>query len=80
MGTVELTVGDLPLGTLFPDAPYNIHLLKAIAAQKAGATISPEEREAKGITPGLIRVSAGIEHPDDLQRDMLAALDRAARA
>lgn len=43
MGNVDLTVTDLPLGTLFPDAPYNTHLLKAIASQKAGAPISSEE-------------------------------------
>jgi hypothetical protein len=43
MGNVDLTVTDLPLGTLFPDAPYNTHLLKAIASQKAGAAISSEE-------------------------------------
>ena len=43
MGHVDLTVTDLPLGTLFPEAPYNTHLLKAIASQKAGATISPAD-------------------------------------
>ncbi len=43
MGDVDLTVTDLPLGTLFPEAPYNTHLLKAIASQKAGATISAKE-------------------------------------
>jgi cystathionine gamma-lyase len=36
---------------------------------------TPEERRAIGIGDGLIRLSVGIEHPDDLQRDLLAALD-----
>jgi cystathionine beta-lyase/cystathionine gamma-synthase len=39
------------------------------------ATISPEEREARGIRPGLIRLAVGIEPADDLMRDLLAALD-----
>jgi cystathionine beta-lyase/cystathionine gamma-synthase len=39
------------------------------------ATISPEEREARGILPGLIRLAVGIEPAEDLQRDLLAALD-----
>lgn len=37
---------------------------------------TPEERRAIGIGDGLIRISAGIEHADDLQRDLIAALDR----
>jgi len=39
------------------------------------ATISPEEREERGIQPGLIRLSVGIEPAEDLVRDLLAALD-----
>jgi len=57
------------IGTLIEDPNRGTH-----------ATISKEEREAKGITPGLLRISVVIEHPDDLQRDLLAALDRAARS
>ncbi len=57
------------IGTLIEDPNGGTH-----------ATIGAEERKAKGIIPGLIRLSAGIEHEDDLLRDLLAALDRAARA
>jgi len=39
------------------------------------ATIGPEERDARGIIPGLVRASTGIERPEDLIRDMLKALD-----
>jgi O-succinylhomoserine sulfhydrylase len=29
-----------------------------------------------GITPGLIRISVGLEHPDDILDDILQALDK----
>ena len=34
-------------------------------------------RAELGITEGLIRFSAGLEHPDDLIEDLYAALDKA---
>jgi cystathionine beta-lyase/cystathionine gamma-synthase len=37
--------------------------------------MSREEREAQGITDGLIRVSVGIEGADDLSADVLRALE-----
>jgi methionine-gamma-lyase len=45
------------------------------------ADVPPEEREAMGVGPALVRLSVGIEHPDDLIRDLdqaLAAIDRPA--
>jgi len=36
--------------------------------------MSPEEREASGISDGLIRLSVGIESADDLIADLDAAL------
>jgi len=38
--------------------------------------LTEEERRAIGITSALIRVSVGIEHPDDLIADMARALSR----
>lgn len=35
----------------------------------------PEELEASGIGPGTIRMSVGLEHPDDLLADLAGALD-----
>lgn len=35
-----------------------------------------DQRAALGITPGLVRLSAGLEDPEDLARDILGALDR----
>jgi O-succinylhomoserine sulfhydrylase len=37
--------------------------------------LTPEQRAELGITDGLIRFSAGLEHPDDVVEDLLAALD-----
>ena len=41
------------------------------------ASMTPEARQAAGITDKTIRVSVGIENPDDLVEDMWQALDRA---
>lgn len=41
------------------------------------ASIPKEVREARGVTDGLVRLSVGIEHVDDLVADLEQALDRA---
>lgn len=41
-----------------------------------GARFTPAERLELGITPGLVRISVGLEHADDLQADLLQALDQ----
>ncbi len=38
-----------------------------------------QEREALGIGDGLLRLSVGLEAPEDLIEDLIAGLDRAAR-
>ncbi|MEO8031731.1 MAG: PLP-dependent transferase, partial [Gemmatimonadota bacterium] len=38
--------------------------------------LTEAERLQVGITPGLIRISVGLEHPDDLVADIQGALDR----
>ena len=38
------------------------------------AAFTPEERRAAGIAPGLVRLSVGIEDPEDLVADLAAAL------
>jgi O-succinylhomoserine sulfhydrylase len=37
--------------------------------------LKPEERARLGISDSLLRFSAGLEHPDDVVEDLLAALD-----
>ena len=41
------------------------------------ADIPPEEQAKLGITPNLVRLSVGIEHPEDLILDLSQALDTA---
>ena len=36
-----------------------------------------EEQKASGVEPGLIRLSAGIEHIDDIKADLLQAFIKA---
>lgn len=43
------------------------------------ASMSADARRTAGIRDGLLRVSVGIEHVDDLRADLSAALERASR-
>jgi O-succinylhomoserine sulfhydrylase len=38
--------------------------------------LTPEQRAELGIADGLVRLSAGLEHADDLIEDLLTALDK----
>ncbi|MGH7546404.1 MAG: PLP-dependent transferase, partial [Gemmatimonadota bacterium] len=49
------------------------------AASMSHVGVPRERREEAGITDGLVRVSAGLEEPEDLLADFRQALDRAAR-
>jgi O-succinylhomoserine sulfhydrylase len=52
---------------------------RTIAAHPASTThskLSEEERNAVGITPGLIRISVGLEHADDIIADIEQALGK----
>lgn len=44
------------------------------------ADIPPEEQAEVGLTPALVRLSVGLEHPDDLIADVAQALRRAQRS
>lgn len=55
----------------------NLGDTRSIASHPASTThakLTEDERLAVGITPGLIRISAGLEHRDDIVRDVLQAL------
>jgi O-succinylhomoserine sulfhydrylase len=39
--------------------------------------LTPDARAELGITDGLVRLSAGLEHPDDLTADLTMALEKA---
>jgi O-succinylhomoserine sulfhydrylase len=57
----------------------NLGDTRSIASHPASTThskLTDEERKAVGITPGLIRISVGLEHPDDILDDILQALEK----
>jgi O-succinylhomoserine sulfhydrylase len=52
---------------------------RSIASHPASTThskLTEEERQAVGITPGLIRISVGLEYIDDIANDILQALEK----
>jgi methionine-gamma-lyase len=51
------------------------HTLVTHPASTTHRQLSPEERAASGITDGFVRLSAGLEDPDDLMVDIAQALD-----
>ena len=57
-----------------------VESLVAHPATMTHAAMSPEARAHAGIGDGLLRLSVGIEHEDDLVVDITAALERAHRA
>jgi O-succinylhomoserine sulfhydrylase len=57
----------------------NLGDTKTIASHPASTThakLSEAERQAVNITPGLIRISVGLEHRDDILNDILQTLER----
>ena len=48
--------------------------LVTVPAQTTHVGIDPDEQLAVGIPPSLVRMSVGLEHPDDLWADIAAAL------
>ncbi len=57
----------------------NLGDTRSIASHPASTThakLTEEERQAVGITPGLIRISVGLEYADDILNDILQALEQ----
>lgn len=79
--------GGIESGRKFMDALQLLSLTpnlgdtRSIASHPASTThskLSEEERLAVGITPGLIRISVGLEHVDDIIYDIEQALESIA--
>jgi O-succinylhomoserine sulfhydrylase len=52
---------------------------RSIASHPASTThgkLTEEERRKVNITPGLIRISVGLEYADDILNDILQALEK----
>ena len=59
----------------------NIGDARSLAIHPATTThqqLSAEEQLASGVTPGYVRLSVGIEHPDDIIGDLKQALEQVA--
>lgn len=84
-GIVTFAVeGGIERGRRFLDAltmcslTANLGDVRTIATHPASTThskLSEDERRAVGIEPGLIRISVGLEHVDDIIGDIQQALD-----
>jgi O-succinylhomoserine sulfhydrylase len=77
--------GGLEAGRKFLDSLQMLSLTanlgdtRSIASHPASTThakLTEAERLAVNITPGLIRISAGLEHVDDILNDIVQALDK----
>lgn len=75
--------GGLPAGRRFLSRlklcslSSNLGDTRTIVTHPASTThskLKEEERLAVGITPGMVRVSVGLEHPEDVMADLLQAL------
>ena len=85
-GVVAFTLdGGIKRGRKFLDAlelcslTANLGDTRTIASHPASTThakLTEEERISTGITPGLVRISVGLEHIDDIIADIEQALDR----
>ena len=56
----------------------NIGDTRSLAIHPASTThgqLTPEEQIQAGVTPGFVRLSVGIEHPDDIMGDLSQALE-----
>lgn len=59
----------------------NLGDAKSLVTHPATTThqrLNDDQRAALGISDGLVRISVGLEHPDDLMSDVLGALSAAA--
>lgn len=66
VGSIEVAIPALSFG--------GTETLVTHAASMSAATLTADERAAMGISDGLIRVSVGLEHPDDVIGDLVAAI------
>ena len=84
----ELT-GGLEAGRRFIDELKLLHHVanigdaRSLAIHPASTThqqLTTEEQAAAGVTPGYVRLSVGLEHPEDIIADIEQALDKSGAA
>jgi cystathionine gamma-synthase len=72
--TLRAFLGSLKLFTL-AESLGGVESLVAHPATMTHSAMTPEARATAGISDRLLRLSVGIEHPEDLVEDLRAALD-----
>jgi methionine-gamma-lyase len=86
MLSFELAAGTEEAAFRFLDALHHVKLAVSLGANESlaehpatmtHADVPPERQRDMGITPGLVRLAVGIEHPDDLIADLEQALEAA---
>lgn len=77
-GEIGVFLGALRLFTL-AESLGGVESLVAHPASMTHAAMSEEDQLAAGIGPGLLRLSIGIEHPDDLLADLEAGFEAVRR-
>ena len=73
IAAVRAFVDQLEVFTL-AESLGGVESLIAHPALMTHAAMTPEARNTAGITDGLLRLSIGLEHPEDLLNDLAAAL------
>lgn len=61
----------------------NVGDVRSLAIHPASTThrqLSPADQKAGGVKPGMVRLSVGIEHLDDIVADLQQALDAVAQS
>lgn len=85
-GILAIELADLESAKRFVSALRVFTLAENLGATESLAThpatmthgdLAPERRRADGIEDGLVRLSCGVEDPDDLEADVLQALEKA---
>ncbi|HLE85411.1 MAG TPA: aminotransferase class I/II-fold pyridoxal phosphate-dependent enzyme [Thermoanaerobaculia bacterium] len=85
----ELAAGTEEAAFAFLDALHHVKLAVSLGANESLAEhpasmthsdVPPERQREMGITPGLVRLAVGIEHPDDLIADLEQALAKVPAA
>ncbi|MDN5293241.1 MAG: cysteine-S-conjugate beta-lyase [Eubacteriales bacterium] len=69
MRAVKLSLKAVSLG--------GVESILSYPATMSHAAVPPEERRRLGIGDGLVRLSVGLEAPEDLQEDLERALQQA---
>jgi len=81
-------VGGIEAGMAFIDALQMLHHVanigdaRSLAIHPASTThqqLTEERQRAAGVTPGYVRLSIGLEHIEDIEADLMQALDGLGR-